>query len=101
MFQFFFPTLSRKSPAPMTFSSSQLLCSSPTTQAASPMPPPTEVAGDEMDRETVISGDDDPILNGFVVDSFSQVHEVAHAPRSIHGVIDRGLDVGGRVGGGC
>jgi hypothetical protein len=64
------------------------------------MAAPTELIVDIIDGETVRSGDDDTILSKFVVDSFYQVSNVTRAPRNIHGVIGRGLEVGGRVGGG-
>jgi hypothetical protein len=64
------------------------------------MATPTEHAGDEIDAETVRSGDDDPIPSQFVADSFSQVPDTARAPRNIYGLAGRGLEVGGGVGGG-
>jgi hypothetical protein len=48
----------------------------------------------------VHSGDDDLIPSHFVVDSFSQVPDVARAPQNLHGVTGQGLEVGSGVGGG-
>jgi hypothetical protein len=54
-----------------------------------------ELAGNEIDGETVRSGDDDPIPSQFVAESFSQLPGAAGAPRNLHGVAARGIG-GGR-----
>jgi hypothetical protein len=59
-----------------------------------------EVAGNEISGETVRSGDDGPIPSQFVADYFFQLLDAAHAPRNLHGVAGRGLEVGGGVGSG-
>jgi hypothetical protein len=97
-FRFFFSTLSWKSRPPLfSFCFFSRLSRSP---AAVPMFSPMELVSDEISGEMTRSGDDDPIPSQFIADSFSQVLGVARAPRNLHGVVGRGLEVGGGVGGG-
>jgi hypothetical protein len=92
MFHFFYPVAQVLVAALFSHfvSSSLTLSSSP---AAVPMASPTELAGDEINEETIHLGDDDLIPSQFVADSFSQVPSAAPAPRNLHGVASRGLEV--------
>jgi hypothetical protein len=96
MFHFFYPVAQVLVAALFSHfvSSSLTLSSSP---AAVPMASPTELAGDEINEETIHLGDDDLIPSQFVADSFSQVPSTARAPRNLHGVASRGLEVACKI----